>query len=154
MIRMPCNDLIMRGVDSSWVVSWPSWPELFDPKVKTEPLEVTAMLWPGPAIAWDFSLLEHVSPANKNLRTNFQEPPHRSFNWWRCSESIGLKIALFWHMSRAASSDKQSSWSGAKWAGCLKKEHVAWKSTRNFTQKSAAPSILNVGVKFFLLSEN
>lgn len=83
------------------------------------------MLWPGPAIAWDFSLRQHTSPASKNLRTSFHVPPHRCFKFSRSTSIIGLKIALFSHMSRAASSVMDSSKSGAKFAGCLKNEHVA-----------------------------
>lgn len=84
------------------------------------------MLWPGPAIAWDFSLRQHASPAIINLRTSFQLPPQRCL---KCSLScavIGLKIALFWHKSNAASSDIDKSKSGGKLAGFLKNVHVAY----------------------------
>lgn len=47
-------------------------------------------------------------------------------------------MALFWHISRAASSANESSWSGAKCAGCLKKEHVA--CNKNYDSMS---SIIN-----------
>lgn len=101
------------------------------------------MLWPGPAIACDFSLLQHASPANKYLRTNFQEPPHLCFKSCLSSVVIGLKMALFRHMSNAASSDNDSAKSGAKFAGCLKKEHVAC----NINIKNKTRSIIRIQIK-------
>uniref|UniRef100_A0A2P2LWA6 Ultraviolet-B receptor UVR8-like n=1 Tax=Rhizophora mucronata TaxID=61149 RepID=A0A2P2LWA6_RHIMU len=47
-------------------------------------------------------------------------------------------MALFRHISRAASSDKHNSKSGAKFAGCLKKEHVASSFARSWGSKLQA----------------
>lgn len=125
--------LISRGLHSSSKVPWPSCPELLDPKEYTDPDEVTAMLWLGPAIAWDFSLRQHISPANIYLRTNFQDPPQRCLRSSFSSEFIGLKMALSWHMSNAAISVIDNRTSGAKFEGFLKNVHVACHEYRNLS---------------------
>lgn len=134
--------LISRGLHSSSKVPWPSCPELLDPKEYTDPDEVTAMLWLGPAIAWDFSLRQHISPANIYLRTNFQDPPQRCLRSSFSSEFIGLKMALSWHMSNAASSVIDNWTSGAKFEGFLKNVHVASRLARSRGSKSQLVRIM------------
>ena len=117
-------NLKTRGRHSWPKEPWPNWPVEFEPNVNTFPDPVTTTLCPGPAMAWHFSLRKLHSPDFKYFNTSFYDPPHLCFKISFSSMFMGLKIALVWHISNAASSANESVESGGKFAGLLKNEQV------------------------------
>jgi hypothetical protein len=145
---MPCRDLTRRWQfmisvtshisakinmlpNKTWfeTVFWitePSWPEQFTPNEYTSPFVVITILWPDPAITWEL----FFSITKMYLRMSFQEPPHYCFRLSLSSCFISLSMALFVHISNAASSGSDNAKFGAKCAGLLKNEQCSLTQER------------------------